>query len=86
METGVSHKSDFERDQYNSLTGELDASTVLSAIETYFPQAMKVSDDFPRLDDDDAEKGLLYLEQFVWLHQYVLRESEDTENESDEKD
>ena len=85
MESGVSHKSDFKRDQYNSLTSELDASTVLSAIETYFPQAMKVSDDFPRFYDDDAEKGLLFLEQFVWLHQYVLRESEDIENESDEK-
>ena len=87
MESGVSHKSDFERDQYNSLTSELDASTVLSAIEKYFPKAMNVSDDFPRLYDDDAEKGLLFLEQFVWLHQYVLRESEseDVENESDEE-
>lgn len=87
MESGVSHKSDFERDQYNSLTSELDASTVLSAIEKYFSKAMNVSDDFPRLYDDDAEKGLLFLEQFVWLHQYVLRESEseDVENASDEK-
>jgi len=86
-ESGVSHKSDFERDQYNSLTSVLDPSTVLCAIEKYFPKAMNVSDDFPRLYDDDAEKGLLFLEQFVWLHQYVLRESEsqDVENESGEK-
>ncbi|KKM67742.1 hypothetical protein LCGC14_1468080 [marine sediment metagenome] len=85
MESGVSHKSDFERDQYNSLTSELDASKVLNAIETHFPQSMEVSDDFPRLYDDDTEKGLLFLEQFVWLHKYVLRELEDTENDSDEK-
>ena len=86
MESGVSHKSDFERDQYNSLTSELDASIVLSAIENNFPQAMNISDDYPRLYDD-AEKGLLFLEQFVWLHQYVIRESEseDAEDESDEK-
>lgn len=79
MESGVSHKSDFERDQYNSLTSELDASIVLSSIEENFPQVMNVSNDFPRLYDDDAEKGLLFLEQFVWLHQYVLRESEHEE-------
>jgi predicted KAP-like P-loop ATPase len=81
MESGVSHKSDFERGQYDSLVSELDASIVLSSIQEHFSQAMGVSDEFPRVYDDDADKGLLFLEQFVWLHQYVLRES-DSEEES----
>ena len=86
MESGVSHKSDFERKQYNSLTSELDAEIILDTIQESFPKAMNVSDDFPRLYDD-AEKGLLFLEQFVWLHNYVLKESENEEdtNEPDGK-
>jgi predicted KAP-like P-loop ATPase len=86
MESGVSHKSDFERDQYNSLIGELDASIVLSSIQEHFPQAMGASDDFPRVYDDDADKGLLFLAQFVWLHQYVLRESESKEESNDSEE
>lgn len=85
MESGVSHKSDFEREQYNSVTSVLDASIVLSAIEKYFPEAMYVPDDFPRLYDDDADQGFLFLKQFVWLHRCVLGESEDVDTESDEK-
>ena len=87
MGSGISHKSDFERDQYDSLISELDASIVLRAIKNHFPQVMNVSDDFPRLYDADAEKRQVFLEQFVWIHQHVLRESksEDAENDNDEK-
>lgn len=83
MESGISHKSDFEREQYNSLAGQLDVAIVLSAIQDHFPQAMGVSDDFPRVYDDDVDKGILFLKQFVWLHQYVLRESESEEEPHD---
>lgn len=86
MESGISHKSDFEREQYNSLTGQLDASIVLNAIQDDFPQAMGCSDDFPRVYDDDIEKGILFLKQFVWLHQYVLRESEPEEESQDSEE
>lgn len=82
MESGISHKSDFERDQYNSVTSVLDPSIILKAIEVYFPAAMKELNEYPRVYDDDAEKGLLFLEQFVWLHRYVLNESQ----KSDEPD
>lgn len=75
MESGISHKSDFEREQYNSLTNELDAEIILGAIQENFPEAMNMPDEFPRLYDDNAEKDLLFLEQFVWVHQYVLKES-----------
>ncbi|EIU7611940.1 hypothetical protein L3I75_001641 [Vibrio vulnificus] len=87
MESGVSHKSDFEREQYNSLTGELDASIILDSIQENFPQVIDISDDFPRLYDADANKELLFLEQFVWLHKYVLRESKPDEesHEGEEK-
>lgn len=83
MESGISHKSDFERNKYNDLTGELDASIVLNSIQENFPMAMNVSDEFPRIYDRNAEKGLLFLAQFVWLHQCVLKESK-TKNESQE--
>lgn len=87
MESGVSHKSDFEREQYNSLTGELDASIILDSVQEHFPQVMDVSDDFPRLYDADANKELIFVEQFVWLHKYVLRESKPDEesHEGEEK-
>jgi hypothetical protein len=57
----------------------LDAEIILDTIQESFSKAMNVSDDFPRLYDD-AEKGLLFLEQFVWLHNYVLKESENEED------
>jgi hypothetical protein len=80
MESGVSHKADFERDQYNSLTSQLDASIIMDAIQAHFPQAVNNSDEFPRIHDEDAEKDNIFLEQFVWLHQYVLNESEKKED------
>ncbi|RBW47476.1 NTPase [Psychromonas sp. B3M02] len=83
MESGVSHKSDFEREQYNSLTSELDAEIIVNTIQESFPKAMNIPDEFPRLYDDDAEKGQLFLEQFVWLHNYALKELENEENTSD---
>lgn len=85
MESGISHKSDFQRDQYNTLTSVLDPSIVLKAIQNNFPTALKEWDVFPRIYDDEAEKGLLFLEQFIWLHRYVLNESQknDESNESE---
>lgn len=74
MESGISHKSDFERDQYNSLTSTLDPSIILRTIQENFPEAMNESNDFPRVFDDDAEKGILFLEQFIWLHRHVANE------------
>jgi hypothetical protein len=85
MESGVSHKSDFQRGQYNSLARELDTSIVYSAIQDNFPKAIKVANDFPRIYDSEVENGILFLEQFMWLHQYVLNELRNKE-EPDEKD
>lgn len=45
---------------------------------------MGSSVDFPRIDDEEAEKGLLFLRQFVWLHQYVLSEIQNKEGKNEE--
>ena len=76
IESGISHKSDFERDQYENLVRVLDPSIIVEAIETNYPTAMKKLDEYPIYYDDNAEKGLLFLEQFIWLHRYVLHESQ----------
>ncbi|MDF4856522.1 hypothetical protein P3592_32595, partial [Vibrio parahaemolyticus] len=64
-----------------------DASIILDSVQEHFPQVMDVSDDFPRLYDADANKELIFVEQFVWLHKYVLRESKPDEesHEGEEK-
>lgn len=85
MESTISHKLDFERGEYNSLTSVLDPSVILRAIQDNFPVALKELDNFPEIYDDDAEKGLLFLKQFIWLHRYVLNESQknDASDESE---
>lgn len=74
MASGVSHKSDFARDQYNRLTSELDASIILDAIKDNFPESMNNSEEFPIIYGDDADKDLLFLKQFIWVHKVVLNE------------
>lgn len=85
MESGISHKSDFEREQYNSLTSALDPSIISKAIEINFPSAMNSLDEYPRNDDNGAGNELLFLEQFIWLYRYVLTESQKND-ESDESE
>jgi hypothetical protein len=80
MASGVSHKSDFGRDQYNSLTIELDASIILDSIKNSFPESMNNSEEFPTRYDDDAKKDLLFLKQFIWVHKGVLNEQQSKES------
>lgn len=54
----------------------IDPSIILKTIEVNFPAAMKKLDEYPRVFNDNDEKGLLFLEQFIWLHRYVLNESQ----------
>ena len=78
MMSGISHKSDFERQQYDNLTNELDSSIVIKAVEENFPHLLDVSDEFPRMYDNQQENNqYLFVKQFIWLHQYVLREAEE---------
>lgn len=84
VESGIFHKSDFERSQYDSLASVLDPSIVLRTIEEHFP-AVTLHDEFPRIYNDDVDKSILFLEQFIWLHRYVSNESEckEVKNEDD---
>jgi len=80
MESGISHKSDFERDQYNSLTGVVNPDTILTAIEKVYSTMPIVGKEFPR--DYEYKDREILLKQFIWLHEYVLNE---TENNHDKK-
>ena len=87
IESGISYKSDFERNQYDNLTSVLDPLIVLRAIQDNFPPALKKLDAFPRIYNDEAENGLILLEQFIWLHRYVLNESlKNDEHNGDENE
>ena len=78
MMSGISHKSDFERQQYDNLTNELDSCILINAIEENFPHLLDVSDEFPRMYDNQHENNqYLFVKQFIWLHRYVLKEAEE---------
>ena len=75
METGVSHKSDFERDQYNSITTVLDPEFLLHSIETFQGQLPEDQENYPR-DFEHGDRSVL-LNQFVWIHRRVLIEKDE---------
>lgn len=75
MDSGLPpHKSDFGRKQYNSLAEELDASIIMKSIKEHFPHLLDTTDDFPTADNEQEEKDLLFVKQFIWLHNRVLEE------------
>ncbi|MDD3813491.1 MAG: P-loop NTPase fold protein [Desulfocapsaceae bacterium] len=73
MESGVSHKSNFERDQYDSVTKIFDPDFILSYIERYLGNLPEDQKNFPR--DFDQEGREIVLHQFVWIHRRVLQEN-----------
>lgn len=79
MESGVSHKSDFEREQYNSLTGVVSAKVIIDAIEKCSGTMPVVGDEYPR--DYNYEDRTVLLKQFIWLHKYVLNEAANADEE-----
>lgn len=74
METGLPHKSDFDREQYDSLTKQLSPSIIINALEALPGGLPEVGEDFPRSfsQTDDT----INAKQFVWLHNYVANEGE----------
>lgn len=74
METGISHKSDFERDQYNALTRIFDPGYILKGIESYLGELPADQENFP-MNHEHKDRTIL-LQQFVWLHRRVLLEEE----------
>lgn len=73
METGVSHKSDFERWHYDSLTKILSPDVIISAIVNRMGELPKIDADFPR--DYEYEDRSILFRQFLWLHKCVIKES-----------
>jgi len=77
METGVSHKSDFDRDQYNSITTVFDPEFLLESIKSYLGVLPEDQEQFPR-DFEYTDRSIL-LNQFVWIHRRVLKEKSEEE-------
>lgn len=77
MESGISHKSDFKREQYNSLSGVVNPEIIMAAIETFLGEMPAVNSEYPR--DYDYEDRTILLKQFIWLHKYVLKETENAD-------
>ena len=72
LETGISHKSEFERDQYNSLIRIFDPEYILKSIEKYLGNLPEDQEDFPR--NFERNDRSIVLHQFVWMHRRVLLE------------
>lgn len=71
MASGISHKSDLEREQYNAIVGLVDPEVIISAITHEIGQTPAISKEYPR---DDKDRDRLLANQFLWLHDYVLKE------------
>lgn len=71
MESGISHKSDFEREQYNSIASVVNPEIVISALAQEIGNLPATTKDYPR---DDKDREMLLVKQFLWLHKYVLNE------------
>ncbi|WP_034763777.1 KAP family P-loop NTPase fold protein [Chrysiogenes arsenatis] len=82
MESGISRKSDLEREQYNSIVGLIDPESILSAITHEIGQLPSVSIEYP---GDDKDRNQLLANQFLWLHDYVLKEQAKTDAENDQQ-
>jgi hypothetical protein len=72
METGISHKSDFKREEYNSLTSIFDPIFILNSIESYLGIIPNSEGEYPR-SHDETDRTIL-LNQFIWLHNNVQDE------------
>ncbi|AKH20051.1 KAP family P-loop NTPase fold protein [Sedimenticola thiotaurini] len=75
METGISHKSDFERDQYNSLIRIFDPGYILKSIESFLGNIPDDQENYPR--DFERNDRSIVLHQFVWIHRRVLLEKDE---------
>lgn len=81
LETGVSHKSDFDRDQYNRLENLVNPKIILEAIKRYYGKLPEIEKEYQR--DYDYKDREVLLKQFIWLHNYVLKESSEKDKTKD---
>ncbi|MCL6272255.1 KAP family NTPase [Sansalvadorimonas sp. 2012CJ34-2] len=81
MESGVSHKSDFERSQYDNLISVICPEIVKSAVKDLYTDEVSQDESYPHNYDHEDESILL--KQFLWIHNYATKESiEGSESEA----
>ncbi len=83
MESGVSRKSDFERNEYDNVIRIIPADKILQEIEKSSGQKVSVEGIFPYADGTGKEDRSIVFRQFAWIHQYVVKEMESAEEEFD---
>lgn len=71
LESGISHKSNLKRDQYNSIVDLVAPEIILSAITHEIGHLPSAPEEYPR---DDKDRKQLLANQFIWIHDYVLKE------------
>lgn len=77
METGVSHKSDFEREEYNGIIRIFDPEFILGAIKIFLGNLPEKQENFPH-DYENTDRTII-VHQFVWVHRHVLLETSEKE-------
>ncbi|MEF3301912.1 KAP family P-loop NTPase fold protein [Paenibacillus sp. GYB003] len=78
LESGLSHKADFGRDQYNSVVKVVDAKVILNALETMFSESIH-TEQYPQFDETEIQ--LKTAQQFFWLHKNQQKSEDSTETE-----
>lgn len=84
MESGLSHKANFEFDQYKAVTQIIDPEIIIVSLKNIYSDLLEVAQ-YPRFTDTSIE--LKTAQQFVWLHknsQQTRTETEEDELEIDE--
>ena len=82
LETDIPRQTDFERNQYNNVTKLLKPESIITAIANYMGELPKIDTNFP--SKNRQKNRTVLLNQFLWLHEYVLKEASDNIKESEE--
>lgn len=80
MASGVSHKNDFGKEQYDSLISVICPEIVKSAVKDLCIDELTYDESYPR-NYDSKDKSIL-LKQFLWIHEYATKKN----NESSESE
>lgn len=78
--SGLPSKSNFRRKEYDGILEVLSAEKIIDAIKKLNNgQLPQISDEFPRRHNNKDLSVLM--KQFIWIHNYVLNESQDDAEE-----
>lgn len=72
MESGLPHRGDFERDQYNSVSELVDPDFIADCLHATYGDQLQLPERYPHFGEytDDQKLAL----QYLWLHRFVLSE------------